>query len=138
MEDFLSPFKNEIERARSSFEKHIFLWCIENYVPLRQFKRGEVHLTFYENYCEKPRSEINELFSFLDKTYEATVFSKLRHPSPMTHRESVIITGDSLVDSWRRHITDEQIQRAVEILSLFDLDKVYSQDSMPSADDTYK
>jgi hypothetical protein len=33
-------------------------WCIENYVPLKQFKRGEIHLAFCESFCEKPESEL--------------------------------------------------------------------------------
>jgi hypothetical protein len=33
-------------------------WCIENYVPLKQFKRGEIHLAFYESFCERPESEL--------------------------------------------------------------------------------
>ena len=61
MEDFLNPFKEEIEKAQTRFEKFILRWCIQNYVPLKQFKRGEIHLAFYEDFCEKPKSEIDWL-----------------------------------------------------------------------------
>ena len=44
MEDFLRPFKENIENAKSEFEKQIFFWCMQYYVPLKQFKRGEIHL----------------------------------------------------------------------------------------------
>jgi len=139
MEDFLNPFRKEIEKAQrqTDFEKRIFRWCIQNYVPLKQFKRGEIHLAFYENFCEKPRSEIDRLFSFLGKSYDEAVFAKLRKPSPQSRADSAIISGGSLIDSWRKHVTDEQIRRAVEILSLFGLDRIYSQDSMPNTDGIY-
>ena len=134
MTDFVNPFREEIEKAQTRFEEFIFRWCIQNYVPLKQFKRGEVHLIFYEEFCEKPESEISRLFSFLGKSYDETVFANLRKPSPVSRGESAIISGGSLIDGWREQITDEQIHRAVEILSLFGLDKIYSQDSMPNPD----
>jgi len=137
MEDFLNPFREEIEAAQTTFEKLVFRWCIENYVPLKQFKKGEIHLAFYENFCEKPEFEIDRLFSFLGKSYDEAVFTSLRKPSPVSREESAIISGGSLIDSWREQITDEQIQRAVEILSLFGLERIYSQDSMPNVEEAY-
>ena len=127
MEDFLNPFRSEIERAQTIFEKLIFLWCIENYVPLKQFKKGEIHLAFYENFCVNPKHEIERLFLFLGKNFDKKVFENLKKPSPLSRKDSAIITGDSLIDSWRKHITNEQIERAVEILDLFELDPNQAQ-----------
>jgi hypothetical protein len=137
MEDFLNPFKKELEEARTDFEKHIFRWCIQNYVPLKQFKQGEIHVAFYENFCQESESEIDRLFSFLGKKYDELVFTSLRRPSPATREDSAITTGNSSIDSWRKKITDEQLQRTVEILSLFGLDKIYSQDSLPDMEGAY-
>jgi hypothetical protein len=134
MEDFLNPFKRELETAQTDFEKHIVRWCIQNYVPLKQFVSGEIHVAFYENFCEEPEQEIDKLFSFLGKEYDEAVFAKLRKASPVTREDSAVISGGSLIDSWRQKITDEQTRRAVEILSLFGLDEIYSQDSMPNVD----
>lgn len=137
VEDFLTPFKQEIARAKTDFEKQIFLWCIENYIPLKQFKRGEIHLAFYENFCESPNNEIERLFTFLGKNFDDTIFIKLKHPSFMSTKESAVLTGDSIVDSWRKHVNDEQLQRAVEIMSLFGLDGIYSRDAMPNVSSAY-
>jgi len=137
MEDFLNPFREEIEAAQTKYDKLVFRWCIENYVPLKQFKRGEIHLAFYENFCETPESEIDRLFSFLGKSYDEATLARLRRPSPVSREESAIISGGSLIDSWREQIADEQIRRTVEILSLFGLDRIYSQDSMPDVDGAY-
>lgn len=138
VQDFLNPFAEEIGKAQTAFEIHIFRWCIQYYVPLKQFKRGEIHLAFYENFCEEPESEIDRLFSFLGKSYdEGAVFKKLREPSPVSREVSAIISGGSLLDSWREQITDEQIQRAVEILRLFELERIYSQDSLPDVEAVY-
>lgn len=49
-------------------------------------------------------------------------------------RQSAVRTGKSLTDDFKNRISRNQIQRAVEILSLFGLDKVYSEGPMPLID----
>lgn len=137
MQDFLHPYQKNIEQAETEFEKRIFRWCIQNYVPLKQFKEGEIHLAFYENFCEKPEFEIDRLFSFLEKDYGQKVFTKLKSPSPQSHADSAIVSGNSLIDGWRRWVTDEQVKQAIDILALFGLDAIYSQDSMPNPHNDY-
>lgn len=131
MEDFLAPFRAEIENAQDIFEKHIFMWCVENYVPLKQFKVGEIHVAFYENFCAKPEQEIKGLFSFLGETYDRRVFNAVREPSALSRKDSSILSGKSLTEGFKNHITDEQVRRTVEILSVFGLQKIYSEDSRP-------
>lgn len=133
MGDFLHPFRKEMQAAQTDFVKLIFRWCIETYVPLKQFEKGQVYLTFYEHFCEYPESAINGLFSFLGKSYDPTVYKQLRKPSPVARKTSAIVSGGSLIDDWRKEITDQQTQRAVEILGLFGLDRIYSYDSVPNA-----
>ncbi len=135
MEDFLAPFEPHIENANTVFDKHIFLWCIENYVPLRQFKAGEIHLAFYEHFCTRPAVEVERLFSFLGETYDAEVFNVVKKPSALGRKESAIVSDEGLTDSWRKYLTGEQIHRAVEILTLFGLQRIYSEDSMPLVSD---
>jgi hypothetical protein len=131
VEDYLAPFVPEIKAAQTDFERHIFRWCIQNYVPLKQFKPGQIHVAFYENFCEQPVEEIKRLFTFLDKVYDEAVLTKLKKPSPVTRLDSKIVTGGSLIDGWREKITAEQTDRAIEILSLFGLDKIYTPASLP-------
>lgn len=138
VEDFLKPFKGHIESAQDSFERNVFFWCIQNYVPLRQFAKNEIHLAFYENFCQRPEDEIERLFSFLSSHFDKKVFATLRKPSLVTSRKSEIMTGGSLIDGWRKYITNEQIQRSADILNLFGLDCIYSQDSAPHVDNAYE
>jgi sulfotransferase family protein len=133
MEDFLSPLRSEMENVQSPFDGYILMWCIENYVPLKQFKTGEIHLAFYENFCVKPDQEVDRLFSFLGETYDAGVFKAMRRPSALFRKESAIYSGENLIQAWKKHVTDKQIQRAVEILCLFGLQKIYSENPMPSS-----
>ncbi len=60
VEDFLLPMEAEIRAAKDDFERHLFLWCIDNYVPLKQLGPQDVHLAFYENLLARPRSGTTE------------------------------------------------------------------------------
>lgn len=126
VDDFLYPFKEKIESLTTDFEKHIFYWCIENYVPLKQFSYGEIHVAFYENFCVSPQEEIEKLFSFLGKNFDDTVFNNLKKPSAMSRKESAIVTGSNVLSSWEKRLSYEQLQTADEILNLFGLDQIYS------------
>jgi hypothetical protein len=132
IEDFLGPFKENIENARSEFEQQIFHWCMQYYVPLKQFKRGEIHLCFYENFCENPDEEIQRLFSFLGKKFDEKVLCNLKTPSSLTRKDSAILKKTSLIDSWREHVSAQDLKNALKILNLFRLDNIYSGDSMPN------
>ena len=145
MQDYLNPFQQYLQDSQTRyklnqediFENTIFSWCCQNYVPLKQFKLDEICVIFYENICMNPKVEIQKMFDFLGKTYEEKVFENLEKPSKVTRNDSPIRTGENLTNSWRNHISDEQITRAVEILSLFGLDKIYSEKSLPHTDNLH-
>jgi hypothetical protein len=121
VEDFLLPVEAEIRAARDAFERHVFSWCIENYVPLRQFGPGEIQLSFYENFLAHPEGEIPRLFTFLGEDFDARVYRKARRPKD----------EKTSVETWRRSVTGSQLERTVEILALFGLDRVYNEGAMP-------
>ena len=131
VEDHLSLFEGEIRAAQTPFERSIFLWCIENYVPLRQLARGEFHLVFYENLCTEPEREIRRLYSFLGQKFDEGVYRSIGRPSPLSRRESAVALGNRPADSWTDSIDDAQVERSVEILSLFGLDRIYGESPMP-------
>jgi hypothetical protein len=134
VEDFLLPFEDEMRSAKTDFERHVFSWCVENYVPLKMLKRGDVHLTFYENQSEYPKDEVGRLFAFLGKDFDASVFERMKKPSLLSREGSAVLSGERLVGGWRRHVTDRQLGRALEILGHFGLDGVYSGKVMPDPD----
>lgn len=131
VEDHLSPFEEEIRGARTPFERSVFLWCIENYVPLRQLRPGAYHLVFYENLCVEPEKEIHRLFAFLGKDYDEDAIRVVKRPSALSREESAVLTGGRSVDSWKNSVGGPQLERAMDILSLFGLDQIYGEDPMP-------
>ncbi len=137
VEDFLLPFQDEIKRAESDFERFIFRWCIQNYIPLRQLapdiQRGEVHVVFYENLCDDPAREMQKLFAFLGKPYRDRVLAQVDVPSPVSRLQSAVVSGDDLLTKWQRSVATEDIARAEEILALFGLDALYTGAPRPQS-----
>ncbi len=129
MEDFLEPFRDQIAAADTLFEKRLWMWCVENYVALSQLEPGDVHLAFYESFCEEPTKEIERLFNFYGKEWDASIDEAMRKPSNSSKPDSAIVTGKNRVDSWMRHITDDQRELARRLLRQFGLDAIYSVDS---------
>ena len=131
VEDFLEPFEDEMRSAKTDFERHVFSWCVENYVPLAQLKRGEVYLAFYENLSENPKDEVGRLFAFMGKDFDESIFERMKKPSLLSREGSAVVSGERLADNWRKHVTTAQLERTIEILRLFGLDAVYSEKTMP-------
>lgn len=134
MNDYLSKFKSDIEEAKkkSDFEKNIFIWCIENYLPLKLLKRGEILITFYENFCSAPEDEIKKTFSYIGKKFNSDVFENLKRPSAVSRNWSAVNTGDDLINGWKKRITSDQIKAGKDIMSLFGMENFYADNSFPN------
>lgn len=137
MADFLEPFRDRLEKTSDPFDRIILHWCVENWIPLQQFRRGEIHLAFYEEFCSRPESALKGLFEHLDRPIGDGVFAKLRTPSSQVRKCSAILINASTTDSWRQFVSRTQLRRALEILSWFGLDAIYGEDSKPNSDAAY-
>jgi hypothetical protein len=129
--DFLAPFAGLIHCAQDDFDNILLIWCIENALPLRQFRRGEILLLFYEELLRYPEREIERLFRFLRRPVEPGAFEQHRRPSAQSRSWSAILTGDDPLDSWRRHLDANQTRRILQFLRLFGLNELYGEDTMP-------
>ena len=126
VEDHLLPVEGRIRSARDPFERHLFLWCIDNHVPLRQFTPGGIHFCFYENLLLDPEPELRRLFAFLGRDFDDGVLDKLERPSFTSRRGS-----RPSADGWQSRVGGEQVARAGEVLGLFGLDRVYGPGAAP-------
>jgi hypothetical protein len=133
VEDFLAPYLDLILGARDDFERHVFAWCIEYYVVLRQFRIGEIYLLFWENLYDQPDWELEQVFDFLGERYEGHSGASLRKASSTTSKETreSIASGRDLLELWRAEVPREQVKRCLQILGVFGLDQIYSDDLRP-------
>jgi len=132
MSSILHPFRSVIERASCPLEQHLLLWCIETYVPLHQLAPGDLHVLFYEKLCESPEAEVAGLFSYLGMPFNPAAVRSIVEPSPQSRGDSAIVRGGSLTDSWRKELTKDQLDCAMELVHLFGLDRLYSRDPIPN------
>jgi len=137
MEDHLEPLRLHLEKARSQFEKHMFSWCVQHYVPVRQLARGDVHVVFYENLCIDAPAELERLSAFLGRPFSKRVMSNVTAPSRTNFRETAIAgkSGKDMVFGWQRRFDADQVRQAVKILELFGLDAVYDDSPLPKVKD---
>jgi hypothetical protein len=126
IEDFLQPFEARIRAAKTPFERHLFVWCVDNYVPLRQLTNDRLHVVFFENLALDARAELPPLFDFLGLKPTEEVYRSLSRPSPLHSGE----LGDRLA-AWRHETSPEEIEVTLEALALFGLDGVYGEDPVP-------
>ena len=137
LDDHLRSFVPEIERANTEagahFERHFLIWCVENSVPLNQFRPGEICLMFYERLYVQPEAELRRLFAFLSQPYEEGALVAVRNPA-QTRPTSAIHTGSDVVRGWKDAFTPAQIDFAMSMLRLFGLDRFYTDEFVPVGD----
>jgi hypothetical protein len=130
MEDHLSPFRDALQGARTPFEKHLIVWCIENLVPLRHLSPAGTHVGLYEWFVTDPETEIERLFRFLGADFDPRVLDTIGRPSPVTERGSEG-AGRRRLDGWRDVVSEAELRWAADLLGLFGLDHLYGDDTMP-------
>ncbi|HEY7981889.1 MAG TPA: sulfotransferase [Candidatus Eremiobacteraceae bacterium] len=132
VDDFLAPMIPPLKRIDDPFAMHVAQWCIENFVPLRQFAAGEIHVAFYEDFRSDPRREIARLFAFIGRPLTDDAFARLARPSSMAWESAAgIALGGARSDGWKAHVSGDDAKRALEILHLFALDRLYSVGAEP-------
>ncbi len=139
--DYLHPFEEEIKRIsnqKNYILNQVLIWAIINYVPLRQFKPGNIHICFYEDIYSEPSKEVLKLFEFVrDKREELSSDipeNVIERPSRVVGTESNLISGTSPVSSWMNELVPKLIDDGLKILQNFGLENLYDDKSMPNRD----
>ncbi len=137
VQDYLEPFRELLESATTVFEQRMAVWCIQNFVPLRQFTPGEIHLVFYEDFCLDPVGSLRKLFAYIgEPTDDRTLTRALKAmnaPSSTVHNRTMgeiagsgRIDGMKQVSKWQTRATPEQIAAADRFLKAFGMDALYT------------
>lgn len=135
MSDYLEPFRDlisEIGESKDYILRQILIWCIVNYVPLKQFKGKELYVLFYEDVLQNPSGEIAKVRQFLYPTNLAkdVVISEevINTPSKVSSKN-----GRSFKDKvWINKLTSEQLEKGQLILARFGLSQLYNTDFTPN------
>jgi hypothetical protein len=132
LEDYISLFVTNIKNAETTFERSMIMWCIDNYVPLKQLDEHLIKVIFYEDLVLNPESELESLCKFLGNNYDKKVFSVLRRPSKMSGDYDVQKNGIDIINGWKEKTSEKDFRAGNDILRAFGLDKLYNEDSTPN------
>lgn len=132
VEDFLGPHLDTIREARTDAEKHAVIWCVTNLIPLKQFKDGGLEVIYYENLCTQPNVEMHRIFAAVNRPFQEESLASLTRPSTTSLPTSAILTGDDRLESWRKKLTDRQVDAILTIVDAFGLDHIYGENIIPS------
>ncbi len=138
--DFLEPFEEIIEitiEEDNYILNLILIWCIINYVPLKQFDPNAIYVCLYEAVYAAPQSNIAELFAFIndkDNQDVELVESDISKPSRFSGKQSTIARGSSPINTWMDEMPAVIIDRGLEIMDKFGFGDLYNDQSMPNRD----
>jgi hypothetical protein len=131
VEDHLGPFAREMADAATVFEQHMWLWCVENYVPLRQLDPNRTHLVFYEDLCLGREREGDRLMSYLRLPFDPRIRAAFDAPSVAAVGRGVVLDPYEQIARWKDRLSSEQATAAARILSRFGLDEIYGDAATP-------
>lgn len=138
LEDYLGPFQDAISQVSDDYvERQVMIWAIIHYVPLRQFKSGEIYTLFYENVYENPREEFSRLLRYLNPrlpphgVLSEGMVEAVARPSYVAGSESTVLLGQSPIGQWRKELTPNQVTAGKRILDMFGLGQLYGDDGRP-------
>ena len=135
--DCLADKLEIIAKAKTTAERHAVYWCINNLVPLKQFRRTELNIFFYENLCVHPDIEIPRIFQTIKHEYDDSKSNRdLAKPASTALHTSAIITGEDKIGRWRTALSSRQIQNVLGIVRAFGLDYLYADSVMPVCQDS--
>ena len=137
--DFLEPFEEIIEitiEENNYILNLILIWCIVNYVPLRQFDPQTIHVCLYESVYADPQAGIAELFTFIGNDPQdgpADVDpDQVAKPSRLSGEESNLLRGTSPINAWMDEMPAVIVDRGLEIMDEFGFADLYDEHSLPN------
>lgn len=133
--DHLGSLRAVFEDARTPAEQAVAMWCAENYVPLRQFARGQLHVVCYEHLVARSEAEFSRLLAHFGLPFHREVLQKIHQPSGVTAKNSPIARGEDALRSWQAAFDPDETVRLLALLTPFGLDRLYGNDPMPLLDD---
>jgi hypothetical protein len=125
--DWLGGREAELRSAATAFERNMFRWCIENYVPFCQFAPGEALVVAYEECCSEPEQVNRQLSNFLGRSWRALPASLIERPSAATRPGSAIESGGPLLRPASDWFDESAIDTGLRILRLFGMDALYRE-----------
>lgn len=127
-----------VARERHTVVSFVLQWCLENSLPLRILSRSSTHIVFFEDMMQSGDAELDKLAAFLRRrspalwsTWRPDPALLLRPSGTSRRRDDGWPSQDQLRRGWRDAMTPAQLDRSLEILEAFGLDRLYGAGADP-------
>lgn len=130
--DHLKTYIEIINSAKTAYEKHLIMWCIENSIVLNSFKEEEIFIIFYEYLITDPVKTMKKLYKYLNLNFNNKIIDTLSKPSLQANPQSAISRAKNIINNWTNYVDDKQKQYTRIILHEYNLDQLYTLDPLPS------
>lgn len=138
-QDYLKPFEaliKEVSQSDDYILKQVLIWSVINYVPLKQFKKEELCVIFYENLVLNPNEETARI---LDELGLSSGSNAVKIPQSLIDKPSIVSEKRSMpfsetLNLWRNEVSETQLTKGREILEQFGFGSLYDSNSIPDAE----
>ena len=137
MADYLDPFVELIEEAKSDVQKHAVMWCIENLIPLRQsqdhslpFGSNWLFCT-YEQLYSHPQAEADRILRRLGIRKTCFTQRAINRHSIVTRPGSALLHGQNPLVEWQNRLSKQEIEDILKIVEAFGIE-LYNSNPMPN------
>jgi hypothetical protein len=132
LRDPFGPVLNRLSTRVGVLATH---WCLDHYIPLIQHANGTYPwiLAPYERLLTRGRRELVRITDALDVERTESMAKQLREPSSSVE-DPVRPDVERQLSKWRRHLSDEQIERILEVVDTVGLSSLYTGALEPDYD----
>jgi len=136
----MAPFADLIAARAASgdlFEQHVLRWCLENLVPINYLSPGTALVVFYESLRRDPEVEFRRVAEYVSSSSHGNWSFDPDRPvvfdrgSLTNYRGSAIASGDDGSDRWPPEVALGDVDRAVDLVAAFGLDRIYGTSPGP-------
>lgn len=111
-------------------------WCINNLIAIRSIELSTVHVVYYETLLSEPEQQLSALMKQINVEMDEGVFAAVNRQSETTRRSFEAEHKDSAVpppqlNAWQQQLTSEEQRKAMQLLSLFNIERFYSHNWQP-------
>jgi hypothetical protein len=138
IEDHLYPFQGLIQKIKEFDDftiNQILIWSVINYIPLKQFKPGQLQVVYYEDLFEDPVSVLRNVYAnFFPEIPKQEILPEedlISSPSQYSSKSRDQLNSEYFQERWKVKLTKQQIEAGFEILYSFGLDTIYGRGLSP-------
>lgn len=132
LENYLQPYQHIIfMRHPTPVQRLALIWCIENKIPLTQFKKHNWVGAIYEHLVLGPHDELNRIYSELGLQKPSLGYKMINKTTHTANKDRSRQRGDVL-KKWQSKLSKDETKQIIEIVKAFDMG-FYSYDTLPSA-----